>query len=210
MTRNRKFHVLATLCAASTFFVTSAGFAEARKVVQVEETWEMVMGDPDPMTCSPQVGTQMHPNSTNLSSFAIFCINYQEIPTFNEGGLEIQLWEGDWNTDVTVSENVQLSVPYEVVTWTQVMKINEGKLEFSVVNGSSSTFGSFGGSSFKVISQSEFTDLNGYRVENSVNNSGITFGSNRVESMTIVSVKKIYSDKSEEIDTTPKVVFEGE
>lgn len=210
MTRKSTFKGLVTLCAAAVLFTAPTLSAAERKVVQVEETWEMAMGDPDPMTCSPQIGTQMHPDAGNLSNFAIFCINYQEIPDFSEGGLEIQLWEGEWNTDVTVSESVKLTVPYEVITWTQVMKIHEGKLEFAVTNGNSSTFGSFGGTGFKVISQSEFNDLSGYNVENSVNNSGITLGSNRVDSMTIVSVKKVYSDGTEEIDSTPKLVFEGE
>lgn len=196
-------------CFAVVAAMTCDGFAGAsKKLIRVEEDWSLTLGTPEPSTGSPQVGTQMLPNSATEENYAIFCINFQEIPTFHEGGLEIQLWEGDWNTDVTASEDVKLSTPGEVITWTQIMKISSGKLAFSVRNGSSASFGAFGGDSFRVVSESNYTDLDGYKVESSLENSGITFGSNRVKSLKIVEVRKHFSDGTVETDSTPKVVFE--
>jgi hypothetical protein len=202
--------MLTLLTTAALGILAVGATAQEKKVIRVEENWTLQMGEPDIRTSSPQIGTQMVPNAADPETYAIFCINYQEIPDYSEGGLEIQLWEGDWNTDVTASENVKLSCPGETISWTQVMRVYDGTLIFSVRNGVSSTFGTFGGYGFRVISQSSFTDLNGYSVDSSVDNSGITLGSNRVESMTITSVRKVYSDGSEEIDTTPKVVFQSE
>ena len=107
----------------------SSGWAEQNaptSIVCVEEDWQLQLGEPDPLTSSPQIGTQMNPNAGNQTSYAIFCLNFQQIPDFREGGLEIQLWEGDWNTDVNASENVKFSANSEVVTWTQEMRAQGG------------------------------------------------------------------------------------
>jgi hypothetical protein len=201
----------ATLAASAILATaTSAAIDSTPVVVRVEEDWELTLNEPDPLTSSPQIGTQMNPSQSVSTNYAIFCLNYQEIPDFHEGGIEIQLWEGNWNTDVNASENVKFSNSGEAASWTQELSVDRNTLRYRIKDGRSQSFGNFGGDGFSVASSyGAFSNLNNYSVDSSVRNSGVMLGSNRVKSLRITQVRKYFSDETMTTDSTPKVVFEA-
>ncbi len=176
-------------------------------VVAVEEDWELHVSVPDPEMCAPQVMTQMNPNSADDHNYGLFCINYQEVPNYDEGGIELQLWEGEQNTTAKASEQMKLKFADETLTWTQQMVLAGGFLQLSVVNGQSATFSNFGGPSFRVTSLGAFDSLDSYDVNQSVENSGVSLAGNRVVTLKLVAVRYHLADGTVLSDTTERVAF---
>jgi len=100
-----------------------------------------------------------------------------------------------------------MSLSGETVRWTQVMELREGMLTFEVTDGTSSSWGSFGGQGYlKASVATPLSDLNGYDPAVSVANSGVSYGGNRVESLTLKAVRLFTATGEELADTTPRVV----
>ena len=194
-----------------TLMTTALGLAQEETsavVVAVEEDWVLSLGQPDVNTGSPQVATQMNPDASQNSTYAIFCVNYQEIPSFVGSGMEIQLWYQDWVIDVDGSYGYKLAVENETISWTQSLKLESGRLIFSVKDGSSQTYGSFGGDTFQVSRLTARTDLNTYNADTSVLSSGVSFGANRVKSLKLKEVRYYKSDGTVTADKNIKVAYE--
>ena len=179
-------------------------------VVAVQEDWSLRINDPGPNTGSPQVSTQMAA-SANAPLFFLLHLNSTQVGTSRAGGLELEAWRN--TTFLAASPNpnqTTLSTPNELVTWTQVLSRGTTKLTFSVAAASSSTWGdfSYGWASVSATSLTT-TDLtlDNYTPDYSVRNSGITYGANRVDSLTLVRVRKYYLDGSVTTDSTPRVVY---
>lgn len=195
---------------ASGLFCTSPLSAQSTAtIVRVEEDWSVQINLPDANTSSPQIATQMNPHVDYPNTYALYCLNYKEIPTFFGGGMEIQLWEGNQVLDVDAYSAYEISTENETILWTQAMEIKDGKMSFSVTNGSSQSFGQFGGESFKVTQSTVLVDLGNYSVQDSIDNSGIVFGANRVQSLKIVEVRYIKSDGTVVTDSQAKIVYDA-
>ena len=187
----------------------AAAFAEGpATTVRIEEDWVLQVHEADPDTSSPQVTTQMFPHTGQSGTYALFCLNYQEIPEFHPGGLELQLWGGEEVLDVDSHNAYELSAAEETVRWTKSLAIQDGRLSIQIKNGESDSFGPFGGGNFKVSHPTSLTNLDGYRVEDSVEYSGVPLGANRVVSLKIVEVRYFKSDDSVSTDSTERVVYE--
>jgi hypothetical protein len=188
-------------------------------VMKVEEDWEMVVLEPSPDITAPQITCLISPVGNIDGVYAALELNHGSMPDFSSGGLQLQAWNGEsWITvrdyaDTTLQNNA------EVVTWTTRMSIEEDiigdgnnldELTFRVANGNSTSWGLFGTEgTFKLSIDSELTDLNGYSPAVSVANSGIGFGSQRVERLVLKRVR--YYDDSGTLlfeDTTQRVVHE--
>ena len=76
----------------------------------------------------------------------------------------------------------------ELVTWTQYLRLQNGKLRFVVKDGVSATWGGFSGLEVEIPSGS--TALDDYYPQVSVSNSGVTFGANRVTSFVLLRARK--------------------
>lgn len=200
------------MCASAVGCVGALAAAAAAKdpatTVRVEEDWVLQVHEADPDTSSPQVTTQMFPNAGQTGTYALFCLNYQEIPEFHPGGLELQLWGGEEVLDVDSHNAYELSAAEETVRWTQSLAIQDGQLSIQIKNGESDSFGAFGGGSFKVSHPTGLTNLDGYRVEDSVEYSGVPLGANRVVWLKIVEVRFFKSDGSVSTDSTERMVYE--
>src|SRR5262249_50754347 len=61
---------------------------------QVEEDWLLVIGNPDYVGVGPQITTSMSPVGDSSTPFAAFDLNYREFPSFQAGGMQIQVWSG--------------------------------------------------------------------------------------------------------------------
>ncbi len=118
-------------------------------VMAVEEDWELVVGDPDPSVCGPQVTCAMSPIGDADSLHAIFNINHQTLDSFIPGGMQLQVWNGEQPvTDRRHPNKAILMQPDEKLQWTQKMSVSDGTLTFAVIAGSSATWGSFGGQGY--------------------------------------------------------------
>lgn len=203
-------HWLLAPAAAGVIALASAVQAQAPSpdVFRVEEDWELVVLTPDANLNGPQVTCVISPLTTN-DAYCAFDLNYHTQPDYSAGGLQMHIWDPD---DPLLYCNFQVSgmmqTSGETVTWTQNMWLNSGVLSFQVTNGQSHTWGKFGGTGNVLLSvNSALANLNGYDPNVSLTNSGVSFASNLVSSLTLVAVR--WYDANGNLiqqDTTPQVV----
>ncbi|MCA9266955.1 MAG: hypothetical protein KDA41_00715 [Planctomycetales bacterium] len=179
-------------------------------VVRVDEQWELVVLSTDANSTAPQVATTFSPTSDVNGLYAVFELNHQSVPDFASGGLHLQLWKGEFlhATRPYVESHVMRSGA-ETVSWTQSLKVDEERLTVWVEDGSSTTWGSFGGGDdLKFSTSTSLRNLNGYDSAVSVRHSGVTYAANRVKSLTLKRLRRTMSDGSTVVDETPRVVYE--
>ncbi|MEZ6102279.1 MAG: hypothetical protein R3E01_25355 [Pirellulaceae bacterium] len=160
-------------------------------VKTVEEDWELVVGDVDSNLVAPQIVMLMSPVNSADGQHMLVTLNHGDQPAYSAGGLQLQAWDGDTlvNAERHSDEGV-LSTDAETVTWTQRIDVAANGLEYSVRNGSSATWGQFGGSGqFKVTVPSTTTSLNQYNPHVTFINSGVSFAANRVASLKLKKVR---------------------
>jgi hypothetical protein len=187
----------------------SAGVSRAGDVVRVEEDWTLVIGQPDGNLNAPQVATGMSPLGNFNSAYVVFNVNHRSQPTYVPGGLQLQLWTSD---DPLLSDDDPhdevMTTSGEKVTWTQQMTLQNGVLTVAIVNGTSQTWGAFGGgSALQASVAASFTNLNGYSPNTSIANSGVSFAPNRVQSLTLTAVRYYTSDGQVIVDNQVRVAF---
>ena len=185
-----------------------AGFSEP--VLAVVEDWELVLHEPNEALNAPQFHTVMSPFGHLDSLFAQVTWNYRELADFVAGGLQIQAWDGETPLADKSFGSEKLSTTAETVRWTQILRTDGAYVSFTIKNGQSTTWGSFGypAQNMKISGAANLPNLNGYNPSLSVGNSRITFGSNRVESLKITEVRYYGASGLLGVDTTDRVVFE--
>jgi len=200
------------ICLLAVFLLLAwTGVASAQSapaIVRVEEDWELVVGDADPGSDAPQVTCVISPNGSVDSYHATFVVNEQSLPVYESGGLQLQLWQGEIPlTDRRFPNGAVLSTDGEVIRWTQAVELNDGNLTFEIINGTSTTWGNFGGQGYlKSSIATDLTDLNAYDPSVSVEHSGVGYAANRVVWLALRRVRA-YTDTGEEVeDTTLRVV----
>jgi hypothetical protein len=178
-------------------------------VVRIEEDWELVVGQPDTTSNGPQVTCTMSATGSLSGVNAAFEVNHRSQPSYAPGGLALQVWYGEsFDHGHQHASSAQLNTPGESVTWRQVARLQDGRLYYEIVNGSSLTWGAFGDTSgLRHSWPSELTDLSGYDSAVSVENSGVGFAGNRVTSLTLVAVRGYAADGTLLFEETePQVV----
>ena len=76
------------------------------------------------------------------------------------------------------------------------MEIKGNALEFSILGGTSQSWGTLGGPTTKVrFDQSPVENLNAYSVDKSAEWAGVGFGGNRIESFTLKRVRIYVNDQ---------------
>ncbi len=174
------------------------------EIVRVEEDWVMVVNQPNGYEDSPQISTWMSPTQSIDGQCFSVDFNHAQRPDFSAGGFQTKAMFGNDLQDDVFSENGDnLLVENETVQWTQVMSVKNNKLYFAVKNGTSQSWGTFGGAYTAVrFQQAEVENLNDYSYEKSAEWSGIGYGKNRVDSLRIVAVR-YYTEDGEVITVTP-------
>jgi hypothetical protein len=200
--------LLGLVCVVSWAGIVSADTVAT--IVAVEEDWELVIATPDPDTTGPQVICTLSPHCTMTGLYATLELNHQTVPDFYPGGLQFELWNGEaLVTERRAPTQAVLSHADEVIRWTQKMELADGMLNFEIVDGSSTTWGSFGGQGYlKAAVASNLESLNGYNPAVSVENSGVSYAANRVQSLVLKRVRLITADGEVLEDTTPRVVHQ--
>jgi hypothetical protein len=178
-------------------------------IVRVQQDWELVVGEPDQDSASPQVVCVLSPRGDVDWTYAAFELNHQNVPDFVPGGMQLQVWRG---TRAVVqkqfSSNAQLATPGETITWTQSMSLDDNRLTFAIADGHSTTWGNFGGTAnLQATVFTRLTNLNAYDPAVSVRNSGVGFANNRVRSLTLKCSRLTTSQNEELQDTTPRVIY---
>lgn len=176
-------------------------------VIRIEEDWRIVLNEPGMEVSSPQFHTVMSPYGSLSGLYFQVTWNYRELPDFSQGGLQLQVWSGDENFATRDAGEGELSNDAETVTWTSVLETDGATVTFSVENGHSSSWGSFGGESMRVRTNKPVHSLGNYSTNISRSNSWIEFGSNRVTTMVITEVRAYGADGLLWTDSSQHTVF---
>jgi hypothetical protein len=181
-------------------------------IVRVEQDWELVVGTPDPDNDAPQIVCVISPLGDVNSWYAAFELNQRSQPCFSPGGLQLQIWEGELPLSEVNSEGeALLANSAEVVRWTQSMELVDGALVFEITQGTSSTWGSFGGGgSLRLSINTTLENLNAYDPAVSVQNSGVGYATNRVHSLVLKKTRLFTSTGEQLEDNNKKVVHSQE
>ena len=200
--------LLALLCVVAWAGIVSADSGPT--IVAVEEDWELVIATPDPDTTGPQIICTLSPQGNMSGLYGTLELNHQTVPDFSPGGLQFEVWHGEiMITERRAPTQNVLAHPGEVIRWTQKMELADGLLNFEIVDGSSTTWGSFGGQGYlKAVVPTWLQSLNGYSPSVSVQNSGINYASNRVQSLVLKRVRLITAEGEVLEDTTPRPVHQ--
>jgi hypothetical protein len=194
LTSNCRNSAIAVAACLAAVFCSLPAFAQT-KVVLVEEHWELHVADPDAGSSAPQTSMVMSPTGDSNDLYFMFTLNHQNSPSYEPGGLQVQLWQDEEVVEDRGShEHGTLSHDDEIVTWVQRLDLNEGQLTFGVYNGSSETWGSFGGNDLKISTPSSLTGLNAYRPAVSLTESQVGFAENRVNSLVLKKLVWVTDD----------------
>lgn len=180
----------------------------ALQVVRVEEDWELRVDQPDANSNGPQVSCALSPYSHLEGVHAVFELNHRNLPTFVSGGMQLQVW--NYETPLASRKfpnDNMLQMADETIRWTQVMKLDGGSLVFEIINGTSTTWGNFGGQGYlRFATQTDLNHLNSYDPNVSVENSGVGFAANRVLYLAMRRVRIVLADGNVVEDETTRIV----
>lgn len=154
----------------------------APPIYKVEEDWELKVVNPDPTLDIPQIVTVFGPTNAFFDTHTVFELNHGTLPTFGQGGMQLQVWYGDWLVGYLQQQQpTELNTADEIISYTTVTRINDDILTMEVKNGTSTTYGNFGAPGhLRVRLYTYRNDLNPYEPNNSIRHSRVTFGANRV------------------------------
>jgi hypothetical protein len=186
------------------------GQTSSTTIDRVEEDWQVVIASPNPTEIGPQLTTCMSPVSDGSTPFFALDMNYRDYPSYQSGGIEAEV---NSNTDGSVLDystqgDGVLGTANETITWTQRMSLSDGKARYAVVNGQSTTWGTFGQSDGldPISFTTAVTSLGSYSPATSIAKSGVGWQSNRVSQMTLVRVRYYSGDRLVSTDTTSRSV----
>lgn len=184
---------LLSLCLG--LFVSTA-LADSPSITTIEEDWEVVIGTPDTNSTSPQIRAVMSPSGDIDTTHVAFTLNHHTQPNFVSGGMQLQVWYGDEAQLSHASPSTELlRHENETIRWTQRMTISGSTVTFEIVDGSSTTWGAFGGQGYLKLSvASDKSDLNSYKPAVSTANSEVGFAANRVDAFGLKQVRAYTSE----------------
>jgi hypothetical protein len=183
------------LLAVSCILATSNLYGEEEsspKVIKVEETWELKVGAPNQDRNAPQVTMAMSPFSSTAGKHFVLLLNHRTYPDYAAGGLQVQTWNGG---QLTAYRNgpqgsAELENEDESIRWTQKLTVQDNSVVFEIVNGTSTSWGTFGGQGY--LRDTAYTgqdNLNSYTPYVSITESGIDYAGNRVVSLVLQRVR---------------------
>jgi hypothetical protein len=203
--------ILSVLGTALVAMAALAGSVHAAPISdQVQEDWEVVIGNPNPTEGGPQIATGMSPVSDDSSPSFVLNLNYRDFPSFDAGGMQVQIWNGDQMLSADPGKGTaQCNTSGESISWTQTMKLSSGKISLAIDSGKSTTWGKFGQGNQLSVSGSFATSLTSFAnhsPETSVANSGVPWQRNCVTSMKLVKVRYYLGGKLVATDSTVRTI----
>jgi len=206
---------LRTICGSlATLLVLSLSPAWAEtptNVTRVEEDWELVIGEPSTDDTAPQIMSFISPTNRVDAECAVLELNHSTQPDYLDGGVQFQRWFGDferiWRTPHTQN---RLAIPGEKINYTMTMRIESGLLKFGVRNGTSQTWGTFGGTSEQWNSSvaSQYANLDSYSPAVSTKYSRVGYAANRVQKFSLKEIRYYRNDELVLKETGERIVYE--
>jgi len=207
-------------CGAVSMLTVAASLGMAQQQAppapdQVEEDWQVVVANPDPVSIGPQITTCINPNSDPAGAFVTFYLNYQDYPSWSPGGLQVKAYGAASDPasappllDTASQGSGVCETQGETITWTQRLSLSGGNLNYNAVNGQSTTWGKFGQGqgTLGVSMPCTLSDLGAYKPDYSVSKSGVSWQANRVTSMTLLQVRYYSGGQLISTDSTPRTV----
>lgn len=176
-------------------------------IVRVEEDWYVKVGTPSPADDSPQITTVISPSWTLWGWYAVFDMNCATQPGFFSGGVQLQLWRNGVIQQTRSNTNwASLSTVDEDVRYTSAVAIENANLAFEIINGTGTTWGTFGTGELKMSVSTWRNDLNFYGPWFSESNSRIGFASHRVRRFILERVRYIKRDGTVTVENDPRVL----
>jgi hypothetical protein len=137
----------------------------------------------------------MSPYPNLDDQYFAFTINHRSVPDFEPGGLQVQLWNGDEAIDAASFTAGPLNQANDDVQWVQRLKVDDGTLSFEMVDGTSDSWGSFGGNgTLAFTSPTTLENLNGYRPAISLTESQVGYAGNRVQQLLLKKLVWVTDD----------------
>lgn len=180
----------------------------AEDIVRVEEDWELHVLKPNQLLDAPQVTVAMLPFG-HVGDEVLghgggvhfhLDINYGLDPNFENGGFHLCLCDGEDDflvNSMRLFSGIRLSHESEWVKWTQVVEKTATGFKFYLKNGTSTTWGNFGGPTTELslsAGDAGETDLNHYEYDESLEHSGVTYAGNRCAVLKLKTVRKVEDD----------------
>ncbi len=170
-------------------------------IIRIEERWELSVTQPDPQKSAPQVLMSFQPFGLETPYHFEVDLNNYSHPKRKPGGVQIRaMFGGECLSEAHILENMRLNAPSETVTWTQIAQKQPQGWAFAIGGGSSNTWGNFGGTNTIVMMPDIPLQIK-YSPNHSLKESRIILGRERVERLTLVSVR--YVDSSGQISDIP-------
>jgi hypothetical protein len=203
---------VAIVLAIVLLLVSSAAAEVPEGTDEVEEDWVLVIQDVSPDESAPQIANVISPTETIDADYGVLELNHTTQPDYVDGGLQLQRWNGSYICEYCrASAHDRLETAGETITYTMTMKVSGGKLEFGVKNGTSQTWGDFGGNGDQWRSETDtvLIDLSHYSRTVSTDHTRICFASNLVSSFVQKEVRYYKSGQLLKTDTNQVVVYEA-
>jgi len=168
--------------------------AQSSKILQIEEHWELQVGGPDSERSAPQATMVMSPFDNLDGLYFLFTLNHQTVPEYHAGGMQVQLWEGDTELDAAGSDAGTLSQINDNIRWVQRLKVDGGNLTFEILDGTSASWGAFGGGNLSLTTPTSLDSLNSYRPAVTITESEVGYAGNRVQALILQKLVWVTED----------------
>lgn len=195
-------------CALSLLLIAAPVFAQGN-VTAIEEDWQLIIDTPNASRSSPQLNCLISTTGNTLSVYAVLLINQH---ASKGGSLELQLWNGPTLLDSSnLGSYESFGTPGEKIEWTTRMELaNNGVLTVQILNGTSTTWGKFGGKTELVVSkQTSLQDLNAYDPNVTTDASGVEYGNSRVSKLTLRKLRVYTGNKKSTEHALDRVVYQN-
>jgi hypothetical protein len=97
----------------------------------------------------------------------------------------------------------------ETIRWTQTMSLSNGDVTYEVTDGTSTTWGGFGGQGYlQATVETGLDDLSLYSPDVSVEHSGVGYAANRVWKLELTRVRYVLANGDVVEDNAPRTVFQ--
>lgn len=178
-------------------------------VMRVEEDWYIKIGTPEPAADSPQITTVIAPAWNTTGNYGVFDLNCATQPNFASGGVQLQLWYGpDMLRSNSNTNWDSIRFTDEEIRYTSVMRLMGDQIIFEIINGSSTTWGSFGTGELIVQNTTWRNHLNSYDPDCSVSNSRIGWAPYQVRSFVLQQIRYLSDLGLQSTDSTPRVLYQ--
>ena len=168
----------------------------AESWVRIEEDWELVVGEPDTSINSPQLTVYYTPSAQSPEIYFQVQLNHAADESFLGGGFRVAAVQSDERVDEALSgTRAMISYTGDTIRWTNVMAVVGDEILFAIKNGTSQSWGEFGGPEYLLrMQRHHVSDFSDYSPEQSVSDIDFGYGRNRVQSLVLKRVRAYRAD----------------